>query len=58
MRSCDKCLYFIRIRSWIGRIGICDFVDGSLKKVIKNCKNFKSEKYKRKLEDSIGKRII
>jgi len=50
MKSCDTCNYFVRIRNlknWQGRIGICEYEDGTLSKVIKKCKNYKSKKYVR-----------
>lgn len=50
MKSCDTCKWFVRIRNckgWEGRIGICDYEDGSLAKVINNCRNYKSKKYAR-----------
>jgi hypothetical protein len=47
VRGCDTCFYFIRIKDWVGRVGICDYEDGSLSKVIKQCENYKSKKYKK-----------
>ena len=50
MRSCDTCDYFVRVKNlkgWQGRIGICVFDDGSLEKVIKNCKYYAGKKYNR-----------
>jgi len=47
MRSCDTCDYFVRIKEWVGRVGICGYEDGSLSCVIKQCPNYKGKKYDR-----------
>ena len=48
MKGCDSCLWFTRIKKWIGRVGVCDYEDASLYSIIKQCKNHKSKKYYRK----------
>jgi hypothetical protein len=41
MKSCDTCVDFVRIKCWVGRVGICDYEDGSLGKIRKQCPNQK-----------------
>jgi len=48
MRSCDTCIWFVRIKS-LG-LGICDYDDSRLDKILKQCKNYKSKKYNRKIK--------
>jgi hypothetical protein len=50
MKSCDTCEWFVRLKNlkgWQGRIGICEYEDGSLARVVKNCQNHKGKKYVR-----------
>jgi hypothetical protein len=49
MNGCDSCSYFVRIKSMVSGVGICDYEDGRLNKVIKRCVNHKPKKYKRVL---------
>jgi hypothetical protein len=49
-KSCDTCEWFVKIKDlkgWQGRLGICEYEDGSLSEVITNCDDYKSKKYKR-----------
>lgn len=49
MRSCDSCVWFARRFDFDdGRIGICEYEDGSLARVITQCNNYKPKKYERK----------
>lgn len=47
MKSCDSCRKFIKHNFNDGRIGLCDKLDVTIKRMPKSCKHCKRLKYKR-----------